>query len=296
MRDQSIDLDSWLEDDQGNEVAMSGPPVDRKKDRTIEWLKTTIGAGTYCIRVEAMEDGQTGYYVRFGLEDAPNSDPAFGSATYFFSVADDAAAGDAVGGMSATDADSDSVSYIITAGNGDAKFAIDDSNGAITMAGALDFETTPSYTLTVQADDGNGGTATATVNVTVTDVDESATGPLTAVTLVDASDQAVQATITGGTSVELAGADGGSYAIRADVDANTAIGSVQLELSGAKSVTRTENAAPYSLYGDGGANALHGRALPAGGYTPTATAYSGSNRGGDELGTLEVSFTITAGN
>ena len=67
VREQSIDLDSWLEDADGNAVIQSGPPADPNKDQTIEWLKTTIHVGTYYIKVEAMEDGQTDYYLRCGL-------------------------------------------------------------------------------------------------------------------------------------------------------------------------------------------------------------------------------------
>ena len=96
----------------------------------------------------------------------------------------------------------------------------------------------------------------------MTDVDESTTGPLAGFSLVDASDQTVLATLTDGTSVELADADGGSYGIRADLEAGESAGSVRLELSGAKIVSRTESSAPYSLYGDGGANALRGGSLP----------------------------------
>ena len=40
------------------------------------------------------------------------------------------------------------------------------------MAGALDYETTSSYTLTVEASDGNGGKDSASVTVTVVDVAE----------------------------------------------------------------------------------------------------------------------------
>ena len=258
----------------------------------------SLPAGSYTLTATAYaESGLAGdelgtLEISFTVTQA-NRAPQFGSATYNFSVAEDAATGAAVGTVSATDADNDGITYSIESGNGDAKFAIDGSSGAITTAGALDHEITPSYALTVQADDGNGGTATATVNVTVTDVDESTAGPLTGFTLVDASNQSVLATLTAGTSVELADPNGGSYGIRADVDPNTAIGSVSLALSGAKTVSRTENVAPYSLYGDGGADALDGEPLPAGSYTLTATAYSERAGGGDELGTLSVSFTIT---
>ena len=261
----------------------------------------SLPAGSYTLTATAYSDSNLGgdqlgtLEVSFTVTE-PNSVPQFGSATYNFSVAEDAATGAAVGTVSATDADNDGITYTIESGNGDGKFAIDGSTGAITTAGALDHETTPSYTLTVQADDGEGGTDTATVNVTVPDVDESTAGPLTGFTLVDASDQNTLATLTDSFSVELADPDGGSFGIRADVDSNAAIGSVSLALSGAKTVSRTENVAPYSLYGDGGANALTGQSLPAGSYTLTATAYSESAAAGDELGSLEVSFTVTQGN
>ena len=260
----------------------------------------SLPAGSYTLTATAYAESSLGgdelgtLEVSFTIAQT-NRAPVFGSATYNFSVAEDAAVGTSVGSVSATDADDDTLTYSIETGNGDGKFAIS-SAGAITTAGTLDHETTPSYTLTVQADDGNGGTATATVNVTVTDVEETSPGPLTGFTLVDASDQTTLASLTGGASVELADPDGGSYAVRADVDANANIGSVRLALSGAKSVSRTENVAPYSLYGDGGADDLNGQTLPAGSYTLTATAYANSNLGGDELGTLEMSFTVTQAN
>ena len=109
----------------------------------------------------------------------------------------------------------------------------------------------------------------------------------------DASDQSVLASLTDGAVVELDDPASGDYAIRVDVDSGSAIGSVHLELTGAKSHSQTENVAPYSLYGDNGANALTGGTLPLGSYDLEATAYSQGNKGGDVLGTLEVSFTVT---
>ena len=260
----------------------------------------SLPAGSYTLTATAYADGNLAGDELGTLEVSftitrPNRAPEFSSATYNFSVAEDTATGTAVGTVSATDADSDdSLTYTIESGNGGGKFAIDGSSGAVTTAGTLDHETTPSYTLTVQADDGNGGTATVTVNVTVTDVAETLPGPLAGFTLVDASDQSVLASLTAGLSVELADPNGGSYGIRADVDDGETVGSVELSLTGAKTVSRTENVAPYSLYGDGGVDALDGDTLPAGSYTLTATAYANSNLGGDELGTLEVSFTVAA--
>ena len=145
---------------------------------------------TYDFRVQAQGDGET-HVVAWGAASEPvshttgacNRAPAFGSATYSFSVSEDAATGTAVGTVSATDPDEgDSVAYSITAGNGDGKFSIGASGGSITVAGSLDYETTLSYTLTVQAIDGNSGTATATVKISVTDVSEAAPPPPTNLT------------------------------------------------------------------------------------------------------------------
>ena len=121
---------------------------------------------------------------------------------------------------------------------------------------------------------------------------EPSSGPLTGFTLVDASDQTALATLSDGIAVELDDPDAGDYAIRVDVEDGNSIGSVYLALTGARSESRTENVAPYSLYGDGGANALTGGTLPVGSYELKATAYSQKNKGGDELGTLSVSFTV----
>ena len=78
-----------------------------------------------------------------------------------------------------TSADRDGLTYTIESGNGD-------GTGAITVAGTLDYETAPTYALTVQADDGNGDTGTTTVNVSVADAAENSAGPLTGFTLIDA--------------------------------------------------------------------------------------------------------------
>ncbi len=100
--------------------------------------------------------------------------PVFDASTYAFSVAEDAATSTTVGTVSATDPDTDdTVTYAITAGNADGEFAIGVGTGQITVASALDYETTPSYTLTVEAGDDNDGAATAEVTITVTDVAET---------------------------------------------------------------------------------------------------------------------------
>ena len=132
----------------------------------------------YELRVRARGDGAA-YAAEWGppsetvsvATEACNRDPEFATSTYSFSIAEDAATTTPVGAVSATDPDEgDTVTYAITAGNEDGKFAVDGSTGEITVAGALDHETAPAYTLTVEASDGNGGASTAAVSIAVTDV------------------------------------------------------------------------------------------------------------------------------
>ena len=110
-------------------------------------------------------------------------------------------------------------------------------------------------------------------------------------TLVDAAAGTDVASLADSTEVALDDPANGSYGIVAQ--AAPRIGSVRLELTGAKSVTRTDNAAPYSLYDDADGT-VRGEALPAGSYTLSGTAYTEADGGGDALGTRTVSFTVTA--
>ncbi len=128
---------------------------------------------TYEFRVRARGDGET-YTVEWGEPSTPasvttgacNRAPEFSESSYSFAVSEDASVGASVGTVTTTDPDDgDTVSYSITAGNDAGAFALGASTGAITTAGALDYEANASYTLTVKASDGRGGTATASVGV-----------------------------------------------------------------------------------------------------------------------------------
>ena len=117
---------------------------------------------------------------------------------------------------------------------------------------------------------------------------------LTGFTLVDAGTNGDLMALADGSTVELGELLASSYGIRAEMSAGAAPGSVRLALTGAKTVTATDDAAPWSLYGDG-AGRVNGGSLPPGSYTLTATAYADSGGRGAELGSLEVSFTVAAG-
>ena len=111
---------------------------------------------------------------------------------------------------------------------------------------------------------------------------------LTGFTLVDAASGTDIGSLTDATEVTLDAPATGQYGIRVETVPETGIGSVRLALSRAKTVTRTDNAALYTLYAAGG------EGLPPGAYTLQATAYSEPDGGGNALQTRSVSFTVAA--
>ena len=123
-------------------------------------------------------------------------------------------------------------------------------------------------------------------------------GPLTVFKVVDTSSNpdTVLGTLEDGGTLTLEDPASGSFGIRVDTDSghddHGDIHKVELDLTGAKTEGKEEWVPPYSLYGDEGEGNLTGEDLPAGAYELEATAYDDD---GDVLGTLKVSFTVTAG-
>ena len=105
---------------------------------------------------------------------ATNRDPEFAEgAGATRRVAEHAALNTAVGApVSATDEDGDTLTYRLQGADA-GSFAIGSATGQIRTAAALDYETRTSYSVTVEADDGNGGTATIDVTIEIVDVDEN---------------------------------------------------------------------------------------------------------------------------
>ena len=112
--------------------------------------------------------------------------------------------------------------------------------------------------------------------------------------LVDAASGTDVGSLADGTEVTLDDPANGRYGIVARAAPDMAIGSVRLALTGAKAVTHTDDAAPFSLFGDTDGK-VQGEALPAGSYSLTATAYAGADGGGEALQTLAVSFAVVDG-
>ncbi len=92
-----------------------------------------------------------------------------------FQVAENAANGTVVGNVDATDPDpGDSLTFAITSGNLGGAFAINSNTGQLTIANgvSLDFETQPTYSLTVEVTDQGGLSDSATITVNLQDVIE----------------------------------------------------------------------------------------------------------------------------
>ncbi len=93
-----------------------------------------------------------------------------------FALAENSPLNAPVGEPTADDPDvGDTVTYRITGGNVSGAFAIHPTTGALTVANPaiLDFESTPTFSLTVEAKDNHGASDTATVLVKLTDVNDA---------------------------------------------------------------------------------------------------------------------------
>ncbi|MGV6860042.1 MAG: cadherin domain-containing protein [bacterium] len=90
-----------------------------------------------------------------------------------FSISELASVGDSVGAVSATDVDTGTTlsDWSIVGGNADGVFGIDSSTGEIRIADTanLDFDTTPSYTLSLTVSDGSNTSAVETVAISIVD-------------------------------------------------------------------------------------------------------------------------------
>ena len=110
----------------------------------------------------------------------PNRAPAFSDGMLSRSVAENTATGTAVGDPipAATDADGHTLTYTMEGDDADS-FDFDAATRQIeTKAGVTyDHEADRSYSVTIEADDGNGGTDTVAVSIGVTDVKEPPAAP-----------------------------------------------------------------------------------------------------------------------
>ena len=240
--------------------------------------------------------------------------PAFGAESYAFSVAENSATGAAVGTITATTTGPGPVTYAITAGNDAGAFALDAATGALTVAGSLDHETTPSVSLTVEARAG-GSQATTTPTVTVTDVDEApafAAADYAFSVAEDAATDAALGTVSatdpeaGAVSYAIsAGNEAGAFAIDAGTGALTVAGTLDYETADDYNLTVTaSDAAGHTATADVAITVTDVAFPPVFAETSYAWAVAEDAAVGAALGTLiatdpeggAVSHKITAGN
>ncbi len=134
---------------------------------------------SFTLTVQATDDGTPNQSATIDVVIAVtnlNEPPVIDAAT--FTIADNSGPGTVVGTPIVTDPDPGQThTFAITDGNTGGAFAIDPSTGAIATAIVVDFETTPSYSLTVAVtDDGTPPlTGTAAITVNVANVNEAPT-------------------------------------------------------------------------------------------------------------------------
>ena len=150
--------------------------------RTFSGTPQAADIGTVAVKVTASDGNGGSVSDEFDITVAadpnavvvPNNPPAFSADTAARSVAENTAAGQNVGAaLTATDADSDTLTYTLE-GTDAASFDIVSGSGQIRTRTGVTYnhEAKSTHTVMVKADDGKGGTDTVTVTITVTDVDE----------------------------------------------------------------------------------------------------------------------------
>ena len=200
LRQLDANAELYLEDAGGNVLHRS-----TESGTSNEAITETLLAGTYYARVEAVEAGDNRYVFRYGVsapdaaeverleaerqapqtqQQAVQGPPTFAAQRYAFTFmenADGSADRVSLGVVSATDPDSDTLSYSIESGNESSRFEVEATTGELFYVGSgEDYESdTTGYGLTVRVSDG-GLHTDVSVNVSVTDVAEVPTFTLTA--------------------------------------------------------------------------------------------------------------------
>ncbi len=134
-------------------------------------------ATAYQVRVRARGSGTT-YAANWSEPSAPLAvttgacpPPVFAAASYAFTVAEDTAVATQVGTVRATVAGGAAVTHTLTAGNTGGAWDLDAATGELKLTQALDYETTASYHLTIEARSGPAAATVVPVTITVTNVD-----------------------------------------------------------------------------------------------------------------------------
>jgi secreted PhoX family phosphatase len=99
------------------------------------------------------------------------------------------------------------------------------------------------------------------------------------------------AEITQGAEIAVAGLSTAKLNVVAELKTPNIAQSVKLQLTGPTNKTKTENVAPYAVFGDKNGN-FNGKYMPAGAYTIKATPYTQKKAKGMALSSSMVNFTL----
>ena len=127
-------------------------------------------ATSYTLALNASDGVNTTTSELIITVDDVNEAPSLSNSLAASSFAENVSAGTTIATASATDPESQTITYSLS-GTGSGNFAVD-SSGNITLAAGLDYETATSYSLTLSASDGVN-TTTNTLAISISDVNEA---------------------------------------------------------------------------------------------------------------------------
>ncbi|KAK3109056.1 hypothetical protein FSP39_021996 [Pinctada imbricata] len=209
---------------------------------TLDYETTSSYSGTVTVSDGTMS---TTICVTVSIGNLNDNTPSItGTTPSTISLAEDTAVATSVCTMVATDADSGTfgeLTYSIISGNSGSEFLIDSRSGQISTTASLDYETTTSYSLTVQADDGGSPARSDTyvVSISVTDVNDNQPTCSPVVYNVDVS----ETTATGTTITTMTCTDGDSNTLSYAINSGNSAGKFALGSTVATANEITLNAA-----------------------------------------------------
>ena len=165
-------------------IGLNGAPfriIPNPVNASLGWILITTGGldsemqERYLFRVEAYDRGNPSRsatkLVLVTVTDVNDSPPEFNQSVYRVSISEDTLPNTLIYTATATDNDTSAANRRISYSLGSSVFMILNSTGDIRTTASLDRESTPSYVLTILANDGRNG-ASAQLIVNITDVND----------------------------------------------------------------------------------------------------------------------------
>ncbi|XP_061179423.1 protocadherin Fat 4-like [Saccostrea echinata] len=157
-----------------NQILTTSTPIDYDTMTAKNFLYKLVVIATDTPSVGNQRTGTTTVLVN--VVPVNEYDPSISGQPIRYKISESTQVGTEVLSMTATDNDAGThgeLTYQITGGNSEDAFFILKKSGKIHTKKRLDFERTPSYSLTVEVKDGGSRTSTAVVDITVTDVNDT---------------------------------------------------------------------------------------------------------------------------